>query len=36
MYKVILGHYVILIIVSTHHLLTPIVSQLNPLDTIII
>ena len=36
MYKVIMGHYVILIIVSTHQLLERIFSQLNLLDFIII
>ena len=36
MYKVIMGHYVTLIIVSTRQLLEPIFSQLNPLDFIII
>ena len=36
MYKVILGHYMLVIIVSTHQLLQPILSQLNLLDFIII
>jgi len=35
-YKVIMRHYVILVIVSTHQLLEHIFSQLNLLDFIII
>ena len=34
--QVIMDHYVILVIVSTHQLLETIFSQLNPLDFIII